>query len=345
MTPCIRKRTPGPALLALLLSWGLVLLLMVAPVSGVPQGDYAHPETLIQAEELKALLDRKAPHLRIIDVRHKAKYYLGHIPGALEVWRPDLNNPKNPGLMATQAQMEALLGRLGVGGQDTLILYGDRYDPARLWLILAYYGFPLERLRLLDGGLGAWRAKGYPTQFTAPPVSRTSYKLPGPSPTPTLLATLAEVKGAIQNPRKVILDTRSRREYLGQEIKEGAARHGHIPGARWLEWQESVVSAGPFKGYLQPGAEIKKIYAAQGVTPDRDIYLYSHNGLRAAQSLLSLYLAGYPLEKLHLYAGSWIEWSRSREAVEMGDPASRAGTPLKIKESPKNAVTGEKAGP
>ncbi len=322
MTPSIWKRAPGPAAVTLLLTLGLVLVLTVLQASGVPQGGYEHPEILLQPEKLKALVDRKDPHIRIIDVRHKAKYYLGHVPGALEVWRPDLENKKGPGLMPTQAQMESLLGRLGVGGKDTLILYGDQFDHTRLWLVLAYYGFPQERLRLLDGGLEAWRAKGYPTQITSPRVTRTRCKLPGPSPTPTLLATLAEVKGAIQNSQKIILDVRSQKQYLGQETKEGAARPGHIPGARWLEWKETVVPAGPHKGYLKPAAEIKKIYAAQGVTPDKDIYLYSHNGLPATHSLLSLYLAGYPLEKLHLYDGSWVEWSRSQEAVEMGIPAA-----------------------
>ena len=114
MTPCIWKRISGPAMPTFLLSLALALLLTVVQASGVPQGGYAHPEMLIQPEELKVLLDRKAPNLRIIDVRHKAKYYLGHIPGALEVWRPDLENKKSRGLMATQPQMESLLGRLGV---------------------------------------------------------------------------------------------------------------------------------------------------------------------------------------------------------------------------------------
>jgi thiosulfate/3-mercaptopyruvate sulfurtransferase len=333
MIPCIWKRISGPALLSFLLYLLPVLLLTVAPASGVPQGGYAHPETLIQPEELKALLDRRTPNLRIIDVRHKAKYYLGHIPGALEVWRPDLENKNNRGRLATQAQMEALLGRLGVGGQDTLILYGDHYDHTRLWLVLAYYGFPLERMRLLDGGLEAWKAKGYPTQFTAPRVSRSRYKLPGPSLTPTLVATLEEVKKALNDPQKVILDVRSQKQYLGQESKEGATRHGHIPGALWLNWQENLVPAGPFKGYLKSEADLKQIYGALGATPDKDIYLYSHNGLPATLSLVSLYLAGYPLEKLHLYLGSWIEWSRSQEAVEMGPEAAHVG-----RQSPDKAI-------
>ncbi len=326
MTPDTRKWTHRQAGLPLFLALGLVLLL-ATPAFPVPQGGYAHPETLIQPEELKALVDRQAPGLRIIDVRHKAKYYLGHVPGALEVWRPDLDDHQSQGLIPSRAQVEALLGRLGVSGQDTLILYGDHYDHSRLWLVLAYYGFPLERLRLLDGGLEAWKAKGYPTQMTAPPVSRTRVKLPGASPFPKLVADLAAVKIASQAPGKVIVDVRPHRQYLGQQEKEGAARPGHIPGAVGLVWKEAVVAAGPYKSFFQPAVELKKIFRAQGATPDKDIYLYSHNGLSATLSLLGLYLAGYPLEKLHLYAGSWIEWSRSPEAAAMGNAAAAGPQP------------------
>jgi len=35
---------------------------------------------------------------------------------------------------------------------------------------------------------------------------------------------------------------------------------------------------------------------------------------------VSLYLVGYPLEKLHNYDGSWIEWSRAEENIETGPP-------------------------
>ena len=138
----------------------------------------------------------------------------------------------------------------------------------------------------------------------------------------SLLATLQDLKSAIRQPGKVVLDDRTQRQYLGEEREEGAARAGRIPGAVWVEWKETRVSEGPYKSYFKPAPQIKELYAAQGVTPDKDIYLYSRMGLKAAHSLVSLYLAGFPLEKLHLYAGSWTEWSHSKEAIETGQPRS-----------------------
>ncbi|MDP2969226.1 MAG: hypothetical protein Q8P64_08490 [Deltaproteobacteria bacterium] len=42
--------------------------------------------------------------------------------------------------------------------------------------------------------------------------------------------------------------------------------------------------------------------------------------MRSTHSLVSLYLIGFPLEKLRNYDGSWIEWSRSEEPIETGPP-------------------------
>lgn len=63
---------------------GLGLLLTGASTAlAVPDGRYAHPELVIQPEELKAHIDQKAPNIRIIDVRQTLKYLAGHIPGAV----------------------------------------------------------------------------------------------------------------------------------------------------------------------------------------------------------------------------------------------------------------------
>jgi thiosulfate/3-mercaptopyruvate sulfurtransferase len=273
---------------------------------------------LIEAEELKALIDKKDPALRIIDFRHKAKYYLGHVPGAIQLWRSETEDQHPPSAPLPAAHLESLLGRLGIGSSNTLIIYSDHCDHARLWWLLAHYGFPLSQMRLLDGGYEAWKAKGYPTQLTSPRFKAATFRFPADDRNQTLLATQGDVKGAEGKPNKVIVDVRPPRLYLGEVTKEGAARPGHIPGAVDISWEENLVASGPFKGHWKSPAELREIYVSRGVTPDKDIYLYGHDDHCATFSLLSLYLAGYPLEKLHVYGGSWVEWSRSREPVEKG---------------------------
>jgi len=306
----------------LLLAWW-ALSLGPHLAGGAPPGDAAPPRVLIKAEELKDLIDKKAPDLRIIDFRPQTKYYLGHIPGAIHLWRPETENRRQsfPGQPPAAKQLEDLLGRLGVGSQDTLIIYSDQCDQTRLWWLLAYYGLPLKRMRLLDGGFEAWKAKDFPTQLTSPRFKPVSFRFPPESGVSTLLATLEQVKGARGGPNKVILDARPHSFFSGEGTKEGAARPGRIPGAVSVFWEENRMASGPLKGCWKSPGELRDLYASRGVTPDKDIYIYTHHERCAAFSLVSLYLAGYPLEKLHLYAGSWIEWSRSREPAETG-PAS-----------------------
>ncbi len=243
----------------------------------IPNGGYARPELLIQPEELKVLIDRKDPDIRIIDVREKIKYLAGHIPGAVNIWRPDIVDKDHPipGMMASQSQIEELMGRLGINHQNRLIIYSDGPDGARLWWILAYYGFPIAQMKLLDGGPEGWKAKGFPTEMLPPQFGPTQFKLPGKTKTTEpLLCTLPEVKEALKEPKKVVLDVRASREFLGEEKLSGAGRAGRIPGVKWIEWKEVLIKEGPFKGYWKSAEKIRKLFADIGVTPDKEIYIY-----------------------------------------------------------------------
>jgi len=263
-----------------LLGWILLVFVFGRPAYAVPNGGYSHPETLIQPEELKGLIDRKGrkvPSIRIMDARDKPQYLMGHIPEAVQLWRPDLEDQRQalPGMMAPREQIEELLGRLGITGTETLILYSDLYDHARLWWILAYYGFPLKQMKLLDGGIDGWKAKGYPTEMIPPTVKKVKFEFGEKAKRMTpLLCTLPDVKSALNDSKKAVLDVRSEKEYLGEEMKKGAQKAGRIPGVTWIEWKETIVEEGPYKGYWKSSEEMKRIFSARGVTPDKDVYIY-----------------------------------------------------------------------
>lgn len=255
----------------------LVLLISGQLALAIPNGGYMRPELLIQPEDLKALVDRKDPEIRIIDVREKIKYLAGHIPGAVNIWRPDVVDKDHPipGMMAPQAQIEELMGRLGINHRNTLIIYSDGPDGARLWWILAYYGFPIQQMKLLDGGLDGWKTKGYSIEMIPPQISPAQFRLPGKTKsTEPLLCTLPEVRGALKEPKKVVLDVRASKEYLGEETLAGAVKPGRIPGVKWIEWREVLIKDGPNKGYWKSAEEIRKLFADIGVTPDKEIYIY-----------------------------------------------------------------------
>lgn len=316
------KRFPGCYTFTLVSIFVLIILLSQSALA-IPNGGYMRPELLIQPEELKVLIDRKDPNIRVIDVREKIKYLAGHVPEAVHIWRPDIVDKGHPlpGMMAQQAQIEELMGRLGISNRNTLIIYSDGPDHTRLWWILAYYGFPFFQLKLLDGGLDGWRAKGYPTEMIPPQTNPAQFRLSGKAKTTEpLLCTLPEVRSALKDPKKVVLDVRTQKEYTGEEMLRDAVKPGRIPGVVWIEWKEVLIKEGPHKGYWKSAEEIRKLFSDIGVTPDKEIYLYCQSGVRTTHSMVSLYLIGFPIEKLRNYDGSWIEWSRSKEAIETGPP-------------------------
>ncbi len=107
-----------------LLSW-VPILLWTSLSWGIPNWGYSRPELLIQPEELKTLIERKDRDIRVIDVREKIKYLAGHIPGAVNIWRPDIVDKDHPipGMMAPPSQIEGLMGRLGIDNRHTLVIY------------------------------------------------------------------------------------------------------------------------------------------------------------------------------------------------------------------------------
>jgi len=90
-----RKQKGGIGLILTVVILGFILIIAEA-VQAVPNGGYARPEVLIQPEELKVLIDKKAPNIRIIDIREKLKYLAGHLPGAVHIWRPDIVDSNHP---------------------------------------------------------------------------------------------------------------------------------------------------------------------------------------------------------------------------------------------------------
>ena len=109
-----------------------------------------------------------------------------------------------------------------------------------------------------------------------------------------------------------LVDVRSPQEYSGELLamvgyeQEGAQRAGHIPGASSIPWARAVDEDGTFKGV----GELRTLYTAQGITPDRRIATYCRIGERSSHTWFVLtYLLGY--KNVRNYDGSWTEWGNA----------------------------------
>jgi thiosulfate/3-mercaptopyruvate sulfurtransferase len=290
---------------------------------------YANPQLLITAGELHALtpaiLDATNPKRPLLlDVRPAEQFAAGHIPGAIhfDLFGLSLNDTDPAPLKSFLSMIEHLFAARGVSADRPVIVYDDRSGErsARAFWFLEFFDHP--NVRVLDGGAGAWTRAGYAlTAIAEPPVATEWHG----ARRNEILATYQDVLDRINTsasattpsaakvPDAVILDARTDGEYCGTTVR--SARGGAVPGAVHLEWLRNLDADGAFK----PAAELKAMYEAAGITPDREVVSYCQGGYRAANSYLALRLLGYP--RLRNYLGSWREWG-NRPELPVEIPAS-----------------------
>ena len=271
---------------------------------------YAHPEALVSTEWVAAHLDD--PKIRLVESNEDVLLYdVGHIPGAVKIdWHTDLNDPVVRDYI-NKEQFEALMSRLGIGNDTTVIFYGDKNN---WWATYAFWVFQLfghTDAKVMDGGRVKWLAEGRTMTRDLPTYSPTSYVAQARSDSKMrafrddVLAHL-EINGPL-------VDVRSPAEYKGELLhmadypQEGALRGGHIPGAKSVPWARAANPDGSFKS----AEELRAIYEAeQGLRPADNIIAYCRIGERSSHSWFVLtYLLGY--QNVRNYDGSWTEWGNA----------------------------------
>ena len=282
---------------------------------------YADSGNIVSVAEARELMAAR-DNVVVLDIRKSADYMVGHVPGAQNIFRADYSADSSVygfgGMRADRAQLEELLGRLGVDHSTQILTYdakGD-YDAARFWWQLGQYGF--DNVRLIDGGIVAWEAAGFETTSAVPEVAPTDFSFVQQEADTALVATIDDVIAAMDDPNVVILDTRTIEEATGETTKSGAFRAGRIPTSVWLEWKTALDAN---KSFLDIDT-LRAQFAEIGVTPDRTIIAYCQSGVRSAHTTFVLSeLLGFP--SVMNFDGSWIEWSFNEQLpVETGDLAA-----------------------
>ena len=178
--------------------------------------DYYSTEHLIEVETLQALLDR--PTIKIIDFRKMEAYKKGHIRGALPMWRDQIEDTSYAygGMMASKAQMEALLSGLGIRTNDTIVVYDDRgsCDAARLWWILANYDF--NSVKIVNGGLDAWKEIDGAISTDITEIIPANFILSKQSSMKYLSTKEEMLDWIAEKNRPLIIDTRTEDEFSGK---------------------------------------------------------------------------------------------------------------------------------
>ena len=304
------------------------------PTSAKPKstGSGGDPGRLIGVDWLADHLHD--PDLRIVHVAPDRRVYnKRHIPGAtysdlhkeiaLKGKAPETGHAEREWLIPTPDQTAAVLRRWRVGDGDRIVFYDDvglNRQAIRGYWLLRLYGYPKERMHILDGGINAWTRAGLETTTDIPEADladalRKPVELGERDD--SIIATYDEVVAWSRESSKGdsaptrILDVRTAAEWVGSDLR--AKRGGHIPGARHRCFVDLLTEEGTFR----PVDQMLSLIRASGADPAEVRATYCQGGVRAALVWFVLHeLAGF--EDVRSYAGSWEEWgNRTDSPIDM----------------------------
>jgi len=249
------------------------------------------------------------PKLRIIEVSvEPGLYERGHIPGAQNVvWTTDLVDKLERDI-AKPASFQALVSKLGINNDSTVVLYGDNNNWFAAWGAWVFDVYGVKNVKLLDGGRKKWEADKRPYDTKAVSVQPGNLKIAAANT--KLRARLADVVEASKSKNAVIVDIRSPDEYSGKIFappgsQELSVRAGHVPGAINVTWSKAVAEDGTFKSK----EDLKKLYAEAGIDGSKPIITYCRIGERSSHTwFLLTKILGYDVKN---YDGSWTEYGNT----------------------------------
>ncbi len=278
----------------------------------------ARDQVLISATQLAALIEA-GDAVTTLDVRWRvddpdgrAAYLQGHIPGAVYVSLEDelsdhtiAGRGRHP--LPSGRSLEAAARRWGIRQDVLVVVYDDwnRAGSARAWWVLTAAG--LENVRILDGGLSAWRSAG--RSLEAGPINPQPGNVTVPhgdlysGSRPTLTAEQTGA-GAV-----TLLDARAPERFRG-DVEPLDPVAGHIPGAKNLPSGAVLAADGTFLGDYA----LSQLLSDCGIGRHSDVGVYCGSGVTATVTIAALAAMG---RQAALYPGSWSEWS--------SDPARAVG--------------------
>ncbi len=279
--------------------------------------EYINPDVLVSTAWVAEHLSD--PTVRLVESDEDILLYeVGHISGAVKInWQDDLNDQRIRDYIDND-DFAKLMGRFGINKDTTVVFYGDKNN---WWACYAYWAFKLmghENLKVMNGGRKKWIDEGRELTRAVPEFAATAYSVGAPHP--EIRAFRDDVLEHIGRPQPrnpaislpaghTLVDVRSPDEFTGKKLhmpeypQEGAVRGGHIPGAANIPWGKAMNDDGTFKS----ADEIAELYAAAGITADKDTVVYCRIGERSSLTWFVLHeLMGYA--KVRNYDGSWTEW-------------------------------------
>lgn len=238
--------------------------------------DKAYVETKIRANDSV-----------IVDGRNADAFVDGHIPGAKSLSASRLLTEDRK--VQPEDVLSGLLASRGIDKEKEILSYcGSGVAAANNYIALRNLGY--KNVRIYDESWDEWSRDPKAGQALA----LNNYGFTGENigeEGPKFL-TAEEVKELAANPNVVIVDVRSPSDY-------GA---GQIPGSVNVFWDTTLDENRVLKG----ADDLKKLYQEAGVTPDKQVILFTRGGVQLTHSYTVLSLLGF--KNVDFFTGKFEGW-------------------------------------
>ncbi len=270
-------------------------------------------EPLVDVEWIKA--QGQTPGVVVLDIRNKlgqaseADYLAGHIPGAIysdylkDGWRTKVAGI--PGQLPTVADLERLIGGLGIGNDDHVVIVAggvsalDMGSATRVYWTFKVLGH--DAVSILDGGHQAYASDPANPLETA--VGTRRAKTFKAEFRPEMIADRQDVADAMAKGTPLI-DLRPPRQYRGAAAHPAASWPGTIPGA--VNLPEGLLTERG--GHLVGAGRVGELLAGLGLEGEGEQISFCNTGHWASLGWFAASEIGGN-KAVKLYDGSMVDWT------------------------------------
>jgi thiosulfate/3-mercaptopyruvate sulfurtransferase len=271
------------------------------------------------------------------------------IPGACRINTTDITATRFEGLaeagsmVASGAQMDALIQRLGIDGNTTIVFTtgesSDLYYPTRAYFVFRYWGFPKERLKVLNGGNSAWVAAATEGAWG------DNYALTDEAPTPTPSTFSVRNLGKLRDDLRLSINEMITEvvpgvnsSYITIDARGDANWNGTSPTNSLRDTGKVVVFQGRPVGGERLAVMSQIVSGGKYVDGDTARALLETRGWQAGQKVATYCTSGFSCTPLffvldaltdipvQVYDGSWSQWGQySANSLQGGTLPSATG--------------------
>ncbi len=244
----------------------------------------------------------------VIDAQKASSYKKEHVEGAVNIERKSITvSIPVPNSVAPESVIKKVAGEAGLKNDTDIIIYDDNknMDASRLFWTLKNYGHSGELL-IVAGGLNELKEAGLEITKSTVTVKAATYETKAFNK--DSIIGMDVINSMIDNPVEnfKLIDVRSDEEY----------ETGTIPGAIHINHEDNLFNDFSFR----PVQQIRIVYKEMGIMPEDNIAMFCKSSIRAANTYVALYNAGY--RNIKIYDGAWLEWAKEKMPVFVPEKAA-----------------------